>query len=70
MEKLAVPWVALISMDSFYRPLTAAELERAHASTYDFDAPGVAPPRPAHCVAVSLSLSLSLWLGLRCVQSL
>ena len=39
MERLDVPWVALISTDAFYRPLTPEQLEQAHASNYNFDVP-------------------------------
>jgi len=36
---LKVPWVVLISTDSFYKPLTPEESQRAFDNEYDFDAP-------------------------------
>lgn len=40
MERLDVPWVALLSMDSFYKALTPEQLEAAHRNEYNFDSPG------------------------------
>lgn len=37
---LDVPWVCLLSMDSFYKVLGPAELELAHANNFNFDHPG------------------------------
>ena|SRR5579862_7753890 len=34
-----VPWVVLLSTDSFYKPLTPEESARAFRNEYDFDAP-------------------------------
>ena len=34
-----VPWVVLISTDSFYKPLTSEESRRAFDNEYDFDSP-------------------------------
>ncbi|KAI9751584.1 MAG: Uridine kinase [Lichina confinis] len=33
------PWVAILSMDSFYKPLLPAESEAAFRNEYDFDSP-------------------------------
>ena len=35
-----VPWVVLVSTDSFYKPLTPEESKLAFQNEYDFDAPG------------------------------
>jgi uridine kinase len=34
-----VPWVVLISTDSFYKPLTPEESKQAFQNEYDFDSP-------------------------------
>lgn len=39
-QALQVPWVVLISTDSFYKPLTPEESVCAFKNEYDFDAPG------------------------------
>ncbi|CAF3955046.1 unnamed protein product [Adineta steineri] len=39
VEKLNVPWVTLLSMDSFYKVLTAQQHEQAKATNYNFDHP-------------------------------
>ncbi|KAF9985684.1 Uridine-cytidine kinase-like 1, partial [Modicella reniformis] len=39
IKNLNVPWVVLLSMDSFYKDLNDAELELAHRNDYDFDSP-------------------------------
>eukprot|EP01136_Pigoraptor_vietnamica_P036722 Opistho-1_new@103689 len=39
IEELQVPWVVLLSMDSFYKELSGAELDRAHKNEYNFDHP-------------------------------
>jgi uridine kinase len=39
VERLDIPWVGLLSMDRFYRPLTDEEQEIAHAGNYNFDHP-------------------------------
>lgn len=39
INELNLPWVVLMSMDSFYKPLTAEESEAAFRNEYDFDAP-------------------------------
>ena len=40
IKELSLPWVVLMSMDSFYKPLTEKESEAAFRNEYDFDAPG------------------------------
>ena len=40
IETLGVPWVSLLSMDSFYRVLSEEEHERAARNEYNFDHPG------------------------------
>ena len=40
IESLGVPWVSVLSMDSFYRVLTTEQSELASRSEYDFDHPG------------------------------
>ena len=40
IETLGVPWVSLLSMDSFYRVLSEEEHERAAKNEYNFDHPG------------------------------
>ncbi|SMN21572.1 similar to Saccharomyces cerevisiae YNR012W URK1 Uridine/cytidine kinase, component of the pyrimidine ribonucleotide salvage pathway that converts uridine into UMP and cytidine into CMP [Maudiozyma saulgeensis] len=39
VSMINVPWTVLISLDNFYKPLTAEESERAFKSEYDFDEP-------------------------------
>lgn len=39
IKELGVPWVVLLSMDSFYKELSPEEIERAHRSEYNFDHP-------------------------------
>ncbi|KAK5117235.1 hypothetical protein LTR62_005852 [Meristemomyces frigidus] len=39
IKELSLPWVVILSMDSFYKPLTAAESAAAFRNEYDFDAP-------------------------------
>ncbi|KAK5165586.1 Uridine kinase [Saxophila tyrrhenica] len=39
INELSLPWVVLMSMDSFYKPLTPEESAAAFRNEYDFDAP-------------------------------
>ncbi|TKX21893.1 uridine kinase [Elsinoe australis] len=39
IKQLSLPWVVILSMDSFYKPLTPAQSKKAFANEYDFDAP-------------------------------
>lgn len=39
IESLGVPWVSVLSMDSFYRVLTPSQSEQAAKNEYDFDHP-------------------------------
>ena len=39
INELSLPWVVILSMDSFYKPLTPEQSERAFNNEYDFDAP-------------------------------
>lgn len=39
IRELSLPWVVIMSMDSFYKPLTPAQSELAFRNEYDFDAP-------------------------------
>ncbi len=39
IESLGIPWVVLLSMDSFYKDLAPADLEKAHKNDYNFDHP-------------------------------
>ena len=39
INELNLPWVVLMSMDSFYKPLTSDESKAAFRNEYDFDAP-------------------------------
>ena len=39
VEKLSIPWVGLLSMDRYYRGLTAEEQVAAHCGNYNFDHP-------------------------------
>ncbi|PNS18816.1 Uridine kinase [Sphaceloma murrayae] len=39
IRQLSLPWVVILSMDSFYKPLTPAQSKLAFANEYDFDAP-------------------------------
>lgn len=39
MKNLNVPWVVIISMDSFYNILTPEQSKLAHQSRFDFDHP-------------------------------
>lgn len=37
--ELSLPWVVILSMDSFYRPLTSEQSAAAFRNEYDFDSP-------------------------------
>ncbi|KAF2239951.1 uridine-cytidine kinase-like protein-like 1 [Viridothelium virens] len=39
VESLSLPWVVILSMDSFYKTLKPEESEKAFRNDYDFDAP-------------------------------
>lgn len=39
IKELSLPWVVILSMDSFYKPLTPEQSAAAFRSEYDFDAP-------------------------------
>jgi uridine kinase len=39
IKELSLPWVVILSMDSFYKPLTPEESAAAFRCEYDFDAP-------------------------------
>ncbi|KAJ2080317.1 Uridine kinase, partial [Coemansia sp. S100] len=39
VESMNVPWVVILSMDSFYRRLTPEESKRAFENNHDFDHP-------------------------------
>lgn len=39
IKELSLPWVVILSMDSFYKPLTPQESAAAFKNEYDFDAP-------------------------------
>jgi len=39
IKALSLPWVVILSMDSFYKPLTPEESAAAFRNEYDFDAP-------------------------------
>ncbi|WYZ45103.1 hypothetical protein EsH8_VIII_000419 [Colletotrichum jinshuiense] len=39
VRKLNLPWVVILSMDSFYNPLSPEESKKAFANEFDFDAP-------------------------------
>jgi len=39
INELSLPWVVILSMDSFYRPLTPEQSLKAFGNEYDFDAP-------------------------------
>lgn len=41
IRDLDVPWVVLISMDSFYKVLGPQDIEKAHRNEYNFDHPGI-----------------------------
>ncbi len=40
IQSLRVPWVSLLSMDSFYKVLTPEQNKLASENNYDFDVPG------------------------------
>ena len=40
IQSLRVPWVNLLSMDSFYKVLTPEQHQRAANNDYNFDIPG------------------------------
>lgn len=44
IERLGVPWVTLLSMDSYYKALTPEQHEMAGRDEYNFDRVGKAPP--------------------------
>ena len=39
IKELSLPWVVILSMDSFYKPLTPEQSAAAFNNEYDFDAP-------------------------------
>ena len=39
IRELSLPWVVILSMDSFYKPLSPNESAAAFRNEYDFDAP-------------------------------
>lgn len=39
IDALNLPWVVLMSMDSFYKVLTPEQSQKAFANEYDFDSP-------------------------------
>lgn len=39
IKQLSLPWVVILSMDSFYRPLTPEQSQQAFRNEYDFDSP-------------------------------
>lgn len=39
IKELSLPWVVILSMDSFYKPLTPEQSRTAFRNEYDFDAP-------------------------------
>ncbi|WPH04615.1 Uridine kinase [Acrodontium crateriforme] len=39
IKELSLPWVVILSMDSFYKPLTPEESASAFRNEYDFDSP-------------------------------
>lgn len=52
VSALNVPWTVLISMDNFYKPLTAEERNMAFDNNYDFDTPNALDQDLAYqCIA-------------------
>jgi uridine kinase len=41
IRELNVPWVSLLSMDSFYNPLSPEQIQAAHRNEFNFDHPGI-----------------------------
>ncbi|MCJ1374642.1 Uridine kinase [Loxospora ochrophaea] len=39
VSALSLPWVVILSMDSFYKPLTPEQSKKAFRNEYDFDSP-------------------------------
>lgn len=39
IKELSLPWVVILSMDSFYKPLTPEQSQAAFRNEYDFDSP-------------------------------
>ncbi|KAI1336624.1 uridine kinase [Xylariaceae sp. FL0016] len=39
VSKLNLPWVVILSMDSYYKPLNAEQSKKAFMNEYDFDSP-------------------------------
>lgn len=39
INELSLPWVVILSMDSYYRPLTPEQSAKAFRNEYDFDSP-------------------------------
>lgn len=39
IKELSLPWVVILSMDSFYKPLTPEQSQAAFRNEWDFDAP-------------------------------
>jgi len=39
IKQLSLPWVVILSMDCFYRPLTPEQSQKAFRNEHDFDSP-------------------------------
>lgn len=68
VNKLNLPWVVILSMDSFYKSLDAEASRKAFLNEYDFDSPDVSPRKKIETQGrkcthylTRLSTSTSLW---------
>ena len=60
IESLGVPWVCLLSMDSFYKALTPEQHEMAAVNEYNFDIPGE-PLCVCACVCVHVCMYVYMY---------
>lgn len=61
IESLGVPWVCLLSMDSFYKVLTPVQHEQAAVNEYNFDIPGKGPFPLVPIVSTHHSVSIVVY---------
>ncbi|KND02157.1 uridine kinase [Spizellomyces punctatus DAOM BR117] len=60
IRSLGVPWVILLSMDSFYKPLTPEQVAAAHRNEYDFDHPNAFDYEALHQTLLNLKKGIKV----------
>lgn len=69
VRKLNLPWVVILSMDSYYNTLDEEQSKKAFACEFDFDSPEVSVTGPALCVVRAWLLILLQGHRLRCTSA-